>query len=50
VLAQAEMLAAEHFRQRGLVADGADGVPAMGHPVRYEHHPAVTPTPDEPRD
>ncbi|MGH8983776.1 MAG: CaiB/BaiF CoA transferase family protein [Acidimicrobiia bacterium] len=50
VLSQAEMLAADHFRQRGLVADGADGEPAMGHPVRYEHHPARAPGPTEPPD
>jgi alpha-methylacyl-CoA racemase len=35
VLSQAEMLAAEHFRQRGLVTDGPDGEAVMGHPVRY---------------
>jgi crotonobetainyl-CoA:carnitine CoA-transferase CaiB-like acyl-CoA transferase len=36
VLSQVEMLAAEQFRHRGLVVDGSDGEPAMGHPVRYE--------------
>jgi crotonobetainyl-CoA:carnitine CoA-transferase CaiB-like acyl-CoA transferase len=41
VLSQAEMLAAEPFRVRGLVRDDADGNPVMGHPVRYEHHPAL---------
>lgn len=36
ILSQDEMLAAEQFRARGLVAEGA-----MGHPMRYRLHPAV---------
>ena len=35
VLDQAGVLAAEPFRQRGLVVDG----PAMTHPIRYRDHP-----------
>jgi len=44
VLSQAEMLEAEHFRRRGTVAAGRDGGPVMQHPLRYEHHPARTPS------
>ncbi|MEY2456956.1 MAG: hypothetical protein QOK06_2050, partial [Acidimicrobiaceae bacterium] len=36
------VLAAEHFRRRGLVADGPAGQAKMGHPVRYRLHPATT--------
>ena len=41
VLSQVEMLAAEHFRHRGLVVEGPGGEPAMGHPVRYERRRAT---------
>ncbi|MBA2327649.1 MAG: CoA transferase [Actinobacteria bacterium] len=40
VLSQSEMLAAEHFRQRGMVAHDGQGQPFMHHPLRYERHPA----------
>ena len=43
VLSQPEMLAAEHFRQRGTVGPGADGAPVVHHPVRYERHPTSSP-------
>jgi alpha-methylacyl-CoA racemase len=43
VLAQDEMLRAEHFRARGTVVEGPDGDPVMGHPLRYREHPAVAP-------
>jgi crotonobetainyl-CoA:carnitine CoA-transferase CaiB-like acyl-CoA transferase len=43
VLSQQEMLGAELFRQRGTVADGREGEPVMGHPVRYERHSAQAP-------
>ncbi|HUF83146.1 MAG TPA: CoA transferase [Acidimicrobiia bacterium] len=43
VLAQPEMLVAEHFRDRGTVAPGHDGEPVMHHPLRYERHPARLP-------
>jgi crotonobetainyl-CoA:carnitine CoA-transferase CaiB-like acyl-CoA transferase len=39
VLSQQEMLEADLFRARGLVADGPDGEPVMCHPVRYDRHP-----------
>jgi crotonobetainyl-CoA:carnitine CoA-transferase CaiB-like acyl-CoA transferase len=39
VLDQAGVVAADPFRQRGLVLDG----PAMTHPLRYRDHPAVRP-------
>jgi crotonobetainyl-CoA:carnitine CoA-transferase CaiB-like acyl-CoA transferase len=42
VLSQDEVLAAEHFRRRGLVTDGPDGQAKIGHPVRYRLHPATT--------
>jgi crotonobetainyl-CoA:carnitine CoA-transferase CaiB-like acyl-CoA transferase len=43
VLSQPEMLAAEHFRRRGTVAQGPHGEPVMEHPLRYRHHPARAP-------
>jgi crotonobetainyl-CoA:carnitine CoA-transferase CaiB-like acyl-CoA transferase len=43
VLSQAEMLAAEHFRDRGTVTPDQDGEPVMHHPLRYERHPARLP-------
>ncbi len=43
VLSQPEMLGAELFRERGTVADCADGAPVMGHPLRYDRHPARAP-------
>ena len=39
VLSGAEVAEADTFRQRGLVVDGPDGAPAMGHPLRYRDHP-----------
>ena len=48
VLDREGMLALDHFRERGVVvADpgGPAGDPAMGHPIRYEHHPAGARTP-----
>ncbi|MHB8669128.1 MAG: CaiB/BaiF CoA transferase family protein [Acidimicrobiales bacterium] len=35
VLDRDEMLATPHLRQRAVVVEGADGRPAMGHPVRF---------------
>jgi crotonobetainyl-CoA:carnitine CoA-transferase CaiB-like acyl-CoA transferase len=43
VLSQGEMVRADVFRERGTVIDGSDGEPVMQHPLRYRHHPAVTP-------
>jgi crotonobetainyl-CoA:carnitine CoA-transferase CaiB-like acyl-CoA transferase len=43
VLSQPEMLADEHLRKRGTIADGPQGEPVMRHPLRYRLHPAVTP-------
>jgi crotonobetainyl-CoA:carnitine CoA-transferase CaiB-like acyl-CoA transferase len=43
VLSQDEMLRAEHFRDRGTVAEGAAGAPLMQHPLRYRDHPARVP-------
>jgi crotonobetainyl-CoA:carnitine CoA-transferase CaiB-like acyl-CoA transferase len=40
ILSQEEMLAAEHFRARGLVTVDADGEATMGHPMRYRVHAA----------
>ena len=49
VLSREQMLEHEHFRQRGtVIADheaSAIGVPAMGHPARYEMHRARLPGP-----
>jgi crotonobetainyl-CoA:carnitine CoA-transferase CaiB-like acyl-CoA transferase len=50
VLSQPEMLAAAHFRHRGLVVDGPGGEPAMGHPVRYGQPRAEATRPTEPSD
>ena len=43
VLSQGEMLGAELFRTRGIVADGPEETPVMRHPVRYYRHPARAP-------
>jgi alpha-methylacyl-CoA racemase len=43
VLSQGEMLHAEHFRARGTVTAGPDGVPVMQHPLVYRDHPARAP-------
>jgi len=43
VLSQTEMLAAVHFRSRGIVADDSGGNPVTGHPLRYREHPARWP-------
>ena len=47
VLSRQQMLEHEHFRRRGTVItdqdDSAIGVPAMGHPARYEVHAARLP-------
>jgi crotonobetainyl-CoA:carnitine CoA-transferase CaiB-like acyl-CoA transferase len=40
VLSQPEMLAAEHFRRRGLVTQAGPEEPVVEHPLRYERHPA----------
>lgn len=40
VLSQPEMLAAEHFRDRGTVSPEGAGAPVVHHPLRYQHHPA----------
>jgi crotonobetainyl-CoA:carnitine CoA-transferase CaiB-like acyl-CoA transferase len=47
VLDREEMLALEHFRRRGTVvlAHDAGSAPTMGHPARYESHPARIPGP-----
>ncbi|HXX89951.1 MAG TPA: CoA transferase [Acidimicrobiales bacterium] len=49
VLDRAAMLALDHFRERGTVlgelGPGAPATPALGHPARYEVHPARTPGP-----
>jgi crotonobetainyl-CoA:carnitine CoA-transferase CaiB-like acyl-CoA transferase len=47
VLDREEMLALEHFRGRGtvVVAHGGGPEPRMGHPARYESHPARIPGP-----
>jgi crotonobetainyl-CoA:carnitine CoA-transferase CaiB-like acyl-CoA transferase len=49
VLDRDEMLQLEHFRQRGtVISDGdllGDGRSIMGHPARYELHPARLPGP-----
>jgi len=45
VLTRAEMLGHPHFRDRGILTDGADGYLAIGHPVRYAVHPARRPGP-----
>jgi crotonobetainyl-CoA:carnitine CoA-transferase CaiB-like acyl-CoA transferase len=49
VLDRHEMLALDHFRQRGTVLAEAPtltgGGPAMGHPAVYRHHPARPPGP-----
>jgi crotonobetainyl-CoA:carnitine CoA-transferase CaiB-like acyl-CoA transferase len=48
VLDRAQMLALPHFVERGVVTSHAWASPAIGHPVRFEHHPAarMTPPPD----
>jgi len=44
VLSRAEMLDHPHFHARGtLVAQGPDGMRAVGHPVRFLVHPALEP-------
>ena len=43
VLSQSEMLTAEQFRARGVVADDSDGRPLAHHPLRYAHHPTTSP-------
>jgi crotonobetainyl-CoA:carnitine CoA-transferase CaiB-like acyl-CoA transferase len=45
ILTRAEMLAHPHFRARGIVTRGPDGKAAIGHPVRFLHHPARPPGP-----
>jgi crotonobetainyl-CoA:carnitine CoA-transferase CaiB-like acyl-CoA transferase len=44
VLSRAEIVADEHFRQRGTLHALASG-PAFGHPVRFVNHPAREPGP-----
>ena len=48
VLSQEEMLEAEQFRSRGVVARDPNGTTFMRHPLRYRRHPVATPrdTPD----
>lgn len=49
VLSRDEMLVDPHLRARGTVIDGPDGGPWLGHPVRFERHPARGPArPPEP--
>lgn len=47
---RAAMLSDPHLRRRGIVIDGPDGAPALGHPVRYADHPARDPAPPAPLD
>lgn len=44
VLSQAEMLAAEHFRDRGTVSSRGAAPPVVHHPLRYRHRPARAPS------
>jgi crotonobetainyl-CoA:carnitine CoA-transferase CaiB-like acyl-CoA transferase len=43
VLSREEMLEHPHFRERGVITIGYDGMRALGHPIRYLHHPAMAP-------
>lgn len=43
VLSRAEMLDHPHFRERGVITVGYDGMRALGHPIRYIRHPAMAP-------
>jgi crotonobetainyl-CoA:carnitine CoA-transferase CaiB-like acyl-CoA transferase len=43
VLSRAEMFDHPHFRERGVITIGYDGMRALGHPIRYVHHPAMAP-------
>jgi crotonobetainyl-CoA:carnitine CoA-transferase CaiB-like acyl-CoA transferase len=45
VLGRAEMLEHPHFRARGTITTGPDGLRSVGHPVRYRVHPALPPGP-----
>lgn len=47
VLTREEMLEHPHFRARGVIATGPDGLRSVGHPIRYAVHPALPlgPTP-----
>jgi crotonobetainyl-CoA:carnitine CoA-transferase CaiB-like acyl-CoA transferase len=43
VLTRAEMMAHPHFRERGLLTTGPDGLRRVSHPVQYAIHPALPP-------
>lgn len=45
VLTREEMAALGHFRARGAIVEGPDGVPTAGHPARYRTHPVRPPVP-----
>lgn len=44
VLGQAELADDDNLQARGLVQRTADGIVAMGHPLRYREHPARLPS------
>jgi crotonobetainyl-CoA:carnitine CoA-transferase CaiB-like acyl-CoA transferase len=43
VLSRKEMMRHRHFRERGVIATGHDGLVTIGHPIRYAVHPALPP-------
>jgi crotonobetainyl-CoA:carnitine CoA-transferase CaiB-like acyl-CoA transferase len=43
VLSRREMLEHPHFRERGVITTGPDGLRSVGHPIRYAVHPALPP-------
>ncbi len=43
VLSRREMLEHSHFRERGVLTTGPDGLRSVGHPIRYAVHPALPP-------
>jgi crotonobetainyl-CoA:carnitine CoA-transferase CaiB-like acyl-CoA transferase len=45
VLTAGQMAAHEHFRARGAIVAGPDGIDLPGHPARFEHHPPAPPGP-----